>query len=181
MNINNLLISRRTINAFKPGKPPEELICQAIDVARWAPNHHLTEPWRFYLLGDETKLAIVELNTSIVEASKGSEIAEKKRKKWSEIPGWLVVTVRNANDPLQAQEDYAACCCAIHNFSLSLWGAGIGVKWTTGEVTRDPALYDLIWVDPKQETVVGMLWYGYPQEIPEATRKPVSEIIVRLP
>ncbi len=181
MKTEELLRSRRTINSFKPEKPPEKLIRKAIDLARWAPNHHLTEPWRFYLLGSETSQAIIELNTEITRQKKGHTAAEKKLKKWSEIPGWLVVTVVKSDDPLQQQEDYAACCCAIHNLSLFLWDQGVGVKWTTGEVTRDPAFYDLIWADPEIETVVGLLWYGYPKEIPNSQRKPIEEIMIRLP
>ena len=135
MNIDELLRSRRSINNFKPEKPATDLILGAIDTARWAPNHHLTEPWRFYLLGDETKQAIINLNTDTITSKKGEEAGLAKQKKWSSIPGWLVVTMNNSKDPLQQKEDYAACCCAIQNFSLSLWDKGIGIKWTTGEVT----------------------------------------------
>ena len=181
MNLEDLLRSRRTINSFKPEKPPEDLIRKAIDLARWAPNHHLTEPWRFYLLGTETSQAIIELNTEIISQKKGAEAAQKKLKKWSSIPGWLVVTMTKSTDPLQEQEDYAACCCAIHNLSLALWNEGVGIKWTTGDVIRDPKFYDLIWVDQELESVVGMLWYGYPEEVPASQRKPTEEIIVRLP
>ncbi len=181
MNIEDLLRSRRSINFFKPEKPAEKLILKAIDLARWAPNHHLTQPWRFYILGSETKQVVVELNAKIVSQKKGSEAGQKKRKRWSKIPGWLVVTMTKSEDPLRQQEDYAACCCAIHNLTLALWEEGIGTKWTTGDVTRDPAFYDLIWVDQDVETVVGLIWYGYPEEIPVSQRKPVEEILVRLP
>lgn len=182
MNIEDILRSRRSINSFKPERPPEDLIRKAIDVARWAPNHHLTEPWCFYLLGEETKKQVIELNAEIVSRNKGAEAGQKKLKKWSDVPGWLVVTMTKSDDPLQHQEDYAACCCAIHNLSLSLWNEGIGVKWTTGDVIREKAFYDLIWVDPDVETVVGLVWYGYPEVIPESTRcKSLDEILVRLP
>ncbi len=181
MNIEDLLRTRRTINSFKPEKPHEDLIRKAIDLARWAPNHHLTEPWRFYLIGSETSQAIVELNAKIVSQKKGKEAGEKKLKKWSSIPGWLVVTMTKSDDPLQLQEDYAACSCTIHNLSLALWNEGVGIKWTTGDVIRDADFYELIWVDPDVESVVGLIWYGYPEEIPVSQRKLLEEIIVRLP
>ena len=79
-----------------------------------------------------------------------------------------------------AREDYAATCCAIYGLTLQLWSQGIGTKWTTGEVTRDPRFYDAIWTDPEAETVVGLIWYGYAAEIPVTARKPVSEIVVRI-
>ncbi len=181
MKIEELLRSRRTINEFKPEKPPQELISKAIELACWAPNHRLTEPWRFYLLGSETAQAVAELNAEMVTEKKGKAAGQKKLDKWTEIPGWLVVTMVKPEDSLQQQEDYAACSCAIQNFSLYLWEQGVGVKWTTGEVTRTPDLYDLIWVDPSTEIVVGLLWYGYPKEVPISQRKSLDEILVRLP
>jgi len=168
---------RRSINFFAPQTPPREIIERSIDLARWAPNHHLTEPWHFYLLSDETKAAIVELNAQIVEARKGPEAAQKKRERWSTMPGWLIVTSDINEDELTRREDYAAVCCAIHSMSLYLWTYGIGTKWTTGPVTRDPGFYDAAWIDPDREDVVGLIWYGYPIEVPVSTRKPLDQIL----
>jgi nitroreductase len=176
-----LIRSRRTIHEFQPEPPPREIILHAIDLARWAPNHLLTEPWHFYLLGPATVEAIARLNAEIVAGNKGTEAGRAKLEKWRAIPGWIVVTCDSSEDPIRSREDYAACCCAVHNFSLYLSSVGIGVKWTTGEVTRDPNFYDLIWVNPELETVVALLWYGYPAEIPQTTRKPLSQILVELP
>lgn len=177
----DLLRSRRTIHEFKAQTPPREIVLQGLELARWAPNHLLTEPWHFYLLGSETAQAIAELNAKLTTRIKGPEAGQAKLERWRRIPGWLVVTCENSNDPIQAREDYAACCCAIHNFSLYLWSEGIGVKWTTGAVIREPNFYDLIWVDPTLETVVALMWYGYPAEVPQTTRSPLSQVLVELP
>jgi len=90
------------------------------------------------------------------------------------------VTCACSQDELPAREDYAATCCAIYALFLYLWSRGVGTKWTTGEVTQDPRFYDAIWTDPGEETVVGLIWYGYPQEIPVTARKPVSKIVVEV-
>jgi nitroreductase len=176
-----LLRSRRTIHDFRPDPPPRELLMRALELARWAPNHYLTQPWHFYLLGPETRQQISELNAHLVAVSKGAEAGQAKLKRWLAIPGWLVVTCERNEDPVREREDYAACCCAIHNLSLYLWSADIGVKWTTGAVTRDPAFYDLVWVDPSRERVVGIIWYGYPAEIPQTDRRPLEQVLVELP
>lgn len=180
-NAAELIRARRTIHEFQPKPAPRETILRAIDLARWAPNHLLTEPWHFYLLGPETAESVARLNANLVSRRKGAEAGQAKLTRWRAIPGWLVVTCDNADDPITAREDYAACCCAIQNLSLYLWSEGIGVKWTTGAVTREPDFYDLIWVDPDLETVVGLLWYGYPADTPQTPRKPMDEILVRLP
>ncbi len=170
--------SRRTINFFKPETPPRETIEKAIDLARWAPNHHLTEPWHFYHLSDDARNAVVSLNTELVRARRGDEAAAKKDKRWSAIPGWIAVTCDRNDDTHTFLEDYAAVSCAIQNLSLYLWASGIGTKWTTGPVTRDPKFYEIIWADPDRETLVGLVWYGYADEIPVSTRKPLEQVLV---
>lgn len=176
-----LIRNRRSINRFRPQIPPRQTILRALDVARWAPNHHLTEPWHFYLLGPKTKQAVVELNAELTAAAYGPEAAEAKRRRWDAIPGWLVVTCDHSLDALRAREDYAACACAVHNLALYLWSEGIGVKWTTGAVTRDSRFFDLLWIDPELETLVGLLWYGYPDEAPQSRRRGLAHSLVELP
>jgi nitroreductase len=176
-----IIRSRRTIYAFKPELPPREIVLHAIELARWAPNHRLTEPWHFYWLGRETAEAIAKLNAELVTQHKGAEAGKEKLERWRTIPGWIVVTCESSKDPIRAREDLAACACAVQNLSLYLWSVGVGVKWNTGAVTREPAFYDLIWADPDRESVVGLLWYGYPEEVPKTNRKPVTEILVELP
>ncbi len=180
-SVEELIKGRRTIYEFKSDPVPVEKIKQAIDVARWAPNHHLTEPWHFYLLGPETVAAVIELNTGLVREKSGDENAAIKQQRWSKIPGWMVVTCDKSADPRQMQEDYAACCCAIQNMMLYLWNENIGMKWSTGRVVRDQKFYDLLWIDPDAESVVGLLWYGYAEEIPLASRKQVEQITIELP
>ena len=179
--VEELIKSRRTIYEFKPDQVPVEKIKQAIDVARWAPNHHLTEPWHFYLLGPETVAAVIELNTKLAREKSGEQAANAKQKHWSKIPGWLVATCDKSPEPQRMQEDYAACCCAIQNMMLYLWNENIGMKWSTGKVTRDPRFHELLWIDPDAESVVGLFWYGYAEEIPKATRKQAAQITVELP
>ncbi len=176
-----LIRGRRSVDRFRPELPAPTLIREAIELARWAPNHRLTEPWHFYLCGPQTRQAIIDLNAEIVAAKQGQAAAEAKRTRWAQVPGYLVMTCDRSDDPLRAQEDYGACACAAQNLMLALWARGIGSKWTSGDVTRDRRLYDLLWLDPQQETVVGLFWYGYPQEVPASTRKGVEAITVELP
>ena len=176
-----VLRGRRTIDQYLHTPVPEELVLEAIEVATWAPNHYVTEPWRFILPGPQTVERIVNLNASIVAEKKSPELGEHKRKAWSEKPGWLVVTCPRNEDTLREQEDYAACCVAIHNFTLYLWKAGVGSKWTTGPVIRDPRLFEIIGADYDAEFVVGLLWFGYPKITPQQSRKPLDEVLTELP
>lgn len=176
-----LIRGRRTIELFLQTAIPPELVRDAIEAATWAPNHHVTEPWHFYVLGPETIDRCLDLCRDIVAANKGPEAGDFKRKSWSEKPGWLVVTCRHSADELLQREDYAACAAAVQNLMLYLWKAGVGSKWTTGDITRDPRFFDIIGFDCDEEFVVSLLWYGYPKITPEQKRKGLGDVLSQLP
>lgn len=182
MNITDIIKSRRTIHNFETDKKPDiSIIKDAIESARWAPNHHLTEPWHFYLPGKETVVDICELNREMLTVTKGIEAAEKKVKRWLSIPGWIIVTCKKSDDELRFHEDYAACSCMIQNLMLILWQQGIGSKWSTGPITRDERFYDVVWVNKDLEKIIGIIWYGYPMDIPQTTRKSLDQFLTKLP
>ncbi len=176
-----VLRGRRTIELFLQTPVPDALIREAIEAATWAPNHHVTEPWRFYLLGQETIDHCLNLCREVVTAKKDAKAGEFKAKSWSEKPGWLVVSCRNSDDELRQQEDYAACCAATQNLLLYLWKAGVGSKWTTGDITRDARFFDIIGANIDDEFVVGLIWLGYPKLTPTQSRKGLDEILSELP
>ncbi len=176
-----LLRGRRTTHAFKPGCPPRELILQAIELARWAPNHRLTEPWRFHLLGRRTVEAIIDLNAALGATGQDAAAVEAKRRRWLSVPGWLLVTCEKSADAVRMREDYAACACAVQNLMLYLWSRGVGTKWNTGRVTRDPRFFECVGVDAAREEVVSLLWYGYPAEVTQTRRRPLENFLRERP
>lgn len=174
------LRSRRTVNVFLQQPVSKKLVLDAIEAARWAPNHRLTEPWHFYLLGRRAVRESIELTRVVATERKGPEIGEFKARDAAKRPGWMVVTCRRSDDKLTEQEDYAAVACAVQNFSLYLSEAGLASKWSTGPITRDGRFYKLLGIDPKREFIVGLLWYGYPKITPTQQRKAVAEIVTEL-
>jgi nitroreductase len=176
-----VLRGRRSIDLYAPEPIGTEELVEAIDVARWAPNHRLTEPWRFYLIGKQTAAGMIELAAEIDTAKKGERAGEARRARLQGIPGFFVLTSARNTDPLVDKENYAACCCAAQNLMLYLWRCGIGVKWTTGAVTRHPRCYELLSIDASQESVVGFFFYGFPKVVPEQKRRSVVDIVKVLP
>jgi len=181
LDLAELIRGRRTINLFLQTPVPRQLLRDAIAAAVWAPNHHVTEPWKFYLLGKETIDCCLDLIRDIVTAKKDAQAGEFKAKSWSEKPGWLLVTCSRSDDAFRQQEDYAACSAAVQNLMLFLWKAGVGSKWTTGEITRDPRFFDITGVDADLEMVVGLIWYGYPKLTPTQSRKNSDGVLTELP
>jgi nitroreductase len=171
---------RRTVKLFLQTPVDRQVILDAIEVARWAPNHHLTEPWHFYLLGEVTMQKNVELIRRITAEHKDEKKSEFKARAAKDIPGWLVVTCRKSTDEVVQREDYASCCCAMQNLMLYLSEAGVGSKWATGAIVEDERFLDMLGIDHEHEFVVGVLRYGYPKIIPAQSRKEVSDIITEL-
>ena len=175
------LRSRRSINLFEPEPVATARLLEAIEVARWAPNHRLTEPWRFYLLGEQTADAVAHYAADFEAASKGERVGAARLARLKAIPGNFVLTSQRGDDKLTERENYAACCCAVQNLMLYLWQCGIGVKWTTGPVTREPGFYELLGIDPESELALGFFWYGLPKVVPTQKRRDVSEIVIEMP
>jgi nitroreductase len=175
-----VLRGRRSIDLFAANAVSVDLVRDAVDVARWAPNHRLTEPWRFYLLGPSTLRPVIDLAVELEIAKKGERAGPIRRARLEAVPGMFVLTGARSDDPLLEREDYAACCCAAQNLMLYLWWQGIGVKWTTGGITRQPRFYELLGIDSAKESVVGLFWYGVPKVIPAQQRRPVEEIVTEL-
>ena len=159
-----VLRGRRTIELFLQTPVPRQLVTDAIEAATWAPNHCVTEPWHFYLLGRRSVDACLALVRELVHGRRKTlPPASSKRKAGRRKPGWLVVTCRRSDDALRQREDYAACAAAVQNLMLYLWKAGVGSKWTTGDITRDPRFFDIVGIDASAASVVGLIWYGYPE------------------
>lgn len=158
--IRTALLGRRTVHDFDKTPVPEKILHNAIEAAIAAPNHKMTEPWRFIQLGKKSISKIAKLNAKAI-AKKDPEKAKKKQKRWEDVPGWCVVTCAKSDDPIQEDEDYAAVSCAIQNFSLSMWADGVGVKWTSGPVTRTEEFAEICGIDTEKERFVGCLWYGF--------------------
>ncbi len=179
-NFASVLRGRRSIDFFASDAVSPDVLMAAIEVARWAPNHRLTEPWRFYVLGSATMRAVVDLAVELEVAAKGERAGPVRRARLEAVPGMFVLTSARSDDPLLERENYAACCCAAQNLMLYLWRQGIGVKWTTGGITRQQRFHDLLGVDSGKESLVGFFWYGVPKVVPVQKRRPVEEIVTEL-
>lgn len=173
--------SRRSIDLFEPEPAGTRRLLEAIEIARWAPNHRLTEPWRFYIVGERKAGELVDLAVDVDTAAKGERAGEARRRRLSAIPAFFVVTSLRSENALIEQENYAASCCAVQNLMLYLWQCGIGVKWTTGAMTRDPRFFEILGIDASEQRLVGFFWYGKPKVVPEQKRREVTEIVTETP
>ncbi len=188
--LHRLIGSRVTVHAYTTTPIPEEAIERALAAAVTAPNHRLTEPWRFLRIGPATRRALAEVAVQLkierLDRPTNEQIERARAAVSSKIldPPELIVAVQHLHeDPLVTREDYAAVACAIQNLMLSLHADGIGSKWSTGAVTRAARTYRLLGLDPAHERIVGFVWAGKPRErcAKPRRRRSLDEVVRRLP
>lgn len=157
---------------YRQGALPEGALQRALEAALSAPNHRMTEPWRFIQVGPAARQALFEIGAelkSTPESPLAGAARDRLAAKMLNPAELLVVCQTKAEDPEVAQEDYAAVACAVYAAMLSLWSEGIGSKWSTGGVTTDPRTYARLGVDPAEQSIVGFVWVGYDAR-PEAPK-----------
>ncbi|MDQ0271857.1 nitroreductase family protein [Cytobacillus purgationiresistens] len=168
-SIDELIKSRRSIKKFKPDPVSVDEIVELLEVAKWAPNHKLTEPWRFLLYSGDGKEKFIQAYSQSQALKDGSipDKAEKKSEYFRSIPLHLVVVM--PEDPRQKtwDEDYGAVSALIQNFQLAAWARGIGMIWRTNDWIYNPVFRDAIGVKPG-EKVIATLMIGYAEHVPEA-------------
>mmetsp|Transcript_15153 Transcript_15153/g.28734 ORF Transcript_15153/g.28734 Transcript_15153/m.28734 type:complete len:310 (-) Transcript_15153:41-970(-) len=155
----SLLLSRRTVDEFLTTDIDDEVLKRAIQCAIAAPNRRGSEPWQFIKLGKETVQKVAALKAKM----KGVEDIDTTVQRWTQIPGWCVVTYPRSpeGNNWQQREDFKSVCCAIENFMLSMWAEGIGSKWTDGEIQRTREFAELIGINYDTHKVGGVIWYGF--------------------
>lgn len=174
----DLIQNRRTIHHFKPDAIPHEFIEKALKLTVFSPNHHHTQPCRFYLLGENSKATFLQYAAKEF-STRDAQTAEKKLQRWKSIPGWVLATRKIQADEKTDHEDYATLSIALYIMMQSLAADGIGSKWSTGSLLFKEEVYALFNIDPEKEVIEGMFWYGYPDKTPMPFPKPAYEDFVK--
>ncbi|HEY3012008.1 MAG TPA: nitroreductase [Gemmatimonadales bacterium] len=177
------ITGRTSVRRFRPDPVPRETVQQLLDCAVRAPNHKLTEPWRFVVLtgGARDRLAEIRGRHRLKRftdptSPEAQAAAEKVRCEARETPVYVVVLSATHPDEITREEDYAATMMAIANLMIAAQALGLGTYLKTGGVMRDPALLELAGV-PENFRVVGVLSLGYPAEADAPhRRKPAGEL-----
>jgi nitroreductase len=186
MNLQELIADRRTIHDYAPGPLPEGAVERAVSAAMAAPNHRMTEPWRFVRVGPEARNVLVGISADLKGglSAMGESAVEKLKAKMLN-PAELLVVCRTLHpDPEIAREDYAAVACAVQNAMLSFWSERLGSKWSTGAVTTDERTYRALGVEHAKEEIVGFLWAGHAAklDLPKPRRRrPLAEVLRSVP
>jgi len=126
VDVDDAIRARRTIKAYAPLPVSRETLEELFELARWAPNHHLTNPWRFRVLGPEALERLKE--------AAGPEAAGKLDR----APTLVVASAVLSGDPEQDEEDLHATAVATYILLLGAHARGLAGYWRTPAVLRTP-------------------------------------------
>lgn len=180
MSLFNTIRQRRSHKRFTARPVAPEEIKAMLEAAVLAPNHKLTQPWGFVVLGARArrKYAEIKAHNKVKDEANPEAVSAKRDKIIEEtaaVPGVVVVTQKWDTDPARAEEDYAAVFMAIQNMLLMATSMGLGSKVNTGRVMEDPQLRALIGV-ASDERVVAIVHIGEPaEELPPKARVPADD------
>ncbi|CCF85735.1 nitroreductase family protein [Nitrolancea hollandica] len=158
--------TRRSIGKVGPERPPREAIQQILDAATWAPTHHKTQPWRFYVLAGRAREALgevmAECKAAQVSGSKAESKVEKARRKPLRAPVIVAVAVQPSRDEDVVEiEEIAATSAAVQNMLLAAHAMGLGAIWRTGDPCYDPKVQAFFGLQ-EPARLLGFVYLGYP-------------------
>ena len=170
--------ARRMNNEFTDETPSRESLQRMLDAAIWAPNHRLTNPWRFVVLerGGKKRAEVAQLAYNhMYQRNQNDEFASGSRQRVLDAPGLIYVFSLPGDTEEMTQENYAAACCAVQNLLLAAVAEGLAGDWSTGNTTRHPQLAETMGGE-SDWTMVGALFIGYPARPSASVRAPVGEV-----
>jgi nitroreductase len=169
VDVEDAIRTRRTHKAYEQEPVDRATVESLLELARFAPNHHLTEPWRFRVIGRETF-------DRLVAAGEPNEASKLGR-----APTLVVASTVLTGDEYQNREDLLATACAVYIVLLSAHSRGLASYWRTPALFETEAAREILGFAPTEE-FVALIHLGQPATSPPAKeRKPVSEFVEFLP
>lgn len=184
MDITQVIKERRSIKRFQDKPVSPELIKELLDVAVWAPNHHLTEPWRFIIVHGEAKAKLAQTAREVREKNetdpeKKASMGQKIYDKIASNPMYVIVVMKEDENVKVREEDFAAVCCLIQNFSLVAWEKEIGMTWHSYGWIQDPLFRERYGIQANERAIAN-LHLGYPEIIPTGQERTAAEALITI-
>src|SRR5919107_6077830 len=187
LEVREAIVLRRSIGRVKSDPVPKEIVEEILESAVHAPNHKITEPWRFHVFTGKGRgeLARARAETARLSAEAEGEHRDmmagrisRERKKAFRAPVVIAVISVAGRDEVETQENYAACAAAVQNMQLTAHSLGLASIWRTGPVAYHEHMRRFLGLE-EGDTIVAYLYLGYPYmgERPRR-RRPAAELTV---
>ena len=184
MDVFEAMRSRASLAKLKPDAVPRELIEQLLEAAIWAPNHKMTEPWKFWVWSGQSREKLAQAfrenyRRDHPEAD-DAELEGAGRKTANRVlaaPVTIVVTCDVGRNETETLENFVSASLAIEHILLAAHALSLGAYWRTGEsiYTQPNAVLELFDL-PQSAKLAGFVLLGYPETTERnRTRTPWSE------
>ena len=186
VDILEAISSRRSIKTYKEGPISEQSIRDLLEIAVLAPNHRMTQPWRFYVMGPKSRakfgIALGRRKAKKLEDKEAAlAVITKVEEGHRSLPAMLAVGIKLDDNPEIREEDYAATYMAIQNLSLAACSMGLGTHVKTGAIMEDPYARSAIEVKP-EERIIATISIGEPSRVPgPKSRKTATDLTTWTP
>lgn len=174
MDVLAAIRTRRSVGKVHSDCPPRDLIEQVLEAASWAPNHHVTEPWRFVVLAGDARDTFGEAMAVAKTAGMDPAVKdiaqefERAKKKALRAPVIIAVAAEIPTDKKCVEiEEVAAAAAAVQNMLLAAHALGLGAIWRTGDPAYDDGVKAFLGFAPTDH-ILGFVYLGYP--VVEPTR-----------
>lgn len=177
----DVLMGRRSVGKVHDEPPSHDVLEQLLTAAVHAPNHHLTEPWRFIVLTGSARRAVGEAHAAATRRARpdiGAEALEREAGRLDRAPVVIVCVVwTDQSDVVRAREDRDAVAAAVQNLLLAAHHHGLGSMWRTGAMVDEPEVRQVLNLDV-DAVIVGFVYLGRPAVTPAArTRGPLDDVV----
>ncbi len=186
MDVLEAIKSRLSVRQFSERAITRQEIEQVLDAAIMAPNHRMTQPWRFHVMGPEARHAYGAILGSrkakkVEDPVAAQAVIDKVAASERAVPSLIMVGMTLAENPEIREEDYAATMMALQNLLLAARSLGLGTHVKSGAVMDDPRTRELLGIDAG-ERIIAMVQLGEPGGAPEAKpRRPAADLTKWLP
>lgn len=171
MDIFDCIAARRSIKSFTDRPISDEAIEQLLSMAVLAPNHRMTEPWRFYVLGPEARAGFgaalgARKAKKVDDPDAAAAVIQKVEATHRDLPAMLAVAMTLHENPEIQEEDYAATYMAVQNLCLAALALGLGTHVKSGGIMDDPRAREAMGIR-EGERVIATIAVGEPAAVPD--------------
>ena len=167
MDVEEAIRRRRTHKQYGSTPVDAKVLDALLELALWAPNHHLTHPTVLRVLGPETRARLEEA------------CGEKEAAKLRRAPTLVLATARLGGDPRTDGEDLHSTACAVYAILLGATGRGLASYWRTPEALERPEARAVLGLEPAEQ-IVGLVHLGPPLSDPPVKERPALADVVRV-
>jgi nitroreductase len=169
VSVRDVMRQRRSIGQMTDEQPSREQIEQLLEAATYAPNHHLSEPWHFFVLTGAARAELGQVMAESLKARLEEPISKKSQfqllkecNKPLRAPVVITVAVKGVAEQEEFLERVEATAAAVQNMLLAAQEMGLATIWRSGNTCYDPHVKSWFGLAPKDH-IVAFIYVGFPK------------------